>query len=196
MSEATSCQPVKRSLHPWELEAAMLVFGEGLDTARVHIHECASWTDALDRIGRKLKGMPAAETHNAVTLGNHCYFPIRLPDHPTGPQDPEHYLAAWLVHELTHCWQYQQMGWIYLYHALRAQVRGGASAYDFGHEEGLKKRSRDGGDIHSFNLEQQGDIARSYYTRRLRDQDTSAWEPYIQEIQKSRQSKDRRKARR
>ena len=37
----------------------------------------------------------------------------------------------------------------------------------------------------AFNLEQQGDICRSYYERVTGGADVSAWQPYIMEIQQA-----------
>ena len=73
MDTEVRCKPTVRKLYPWEQEAAELVFGPGLKYDAVRIHECTTWTDALDRLGRRLKGMPPVENlHNAVTLGNNC----------------------------------------------------------------------------------------------------------------------------
>ena len=45
--------------------------------------------------------------------------------------------------------------------ALKAQFSHGAQAYDFGGEDGLEDAFQEGGQLAEFNLEQQGDIARS-----------------------------------
>jgi hypothetical protein len=184
MNATTPCRPSVRRLHPWEIEAARIVFGDNLDYDQVRVHECTTWTDQIDKIGRRLKRMPPLETHNALTLGNHCYFPVRLPDHPVGVDHPDHYKLCWLIHEITHAWQYQKLGWRYLAMALQAQFTGKAAAYDFGQEEGLKKRRKDGWSLKKFNLEQQGDIARSYYERIQRGQDISEWQPYVEDFQR------------
>lgn len=178
--------PVERGLYTWEVQEARLVFGGGLAYERVRVHESATWTNALNRWGARLKRIPYVEVHNAVTLGNHLYFPVRMPEQP---MSDELVLSrtAWLIHELTHAWQYQQMGWRYLALALQAQFRHGAQAYEFGGEDGLIEFSGRGLSLTSFNLEQQGDIARSYYLRIRRQQNTSAWQPYIAEMQKGKQ---------
>jgi len=184
MTTAGPCPPTVRPLYGWEIEEARRVFGSRLDYSAVRIHECNPWPDRIDKIGRKLKGMPLLEdSHNAITLGNHCIFPIRLLDHLVDYHHPEHYKMGWLIHELTHAWQYQQLGWAYLTEALKAQFRGKAGAYDFGNETGLDQRRHEGFLITTFNLEQQGDIARSYYERLVRGEDTGAWRPYIADLQ-------------
>ena len=111
---------------------------------------------------------------NAITIGNWVLFGRKL-----ATQRPHD--MSWMIHELTHVWQYQTMGWEYLTKALNAQKKLGAKAYDFGGEDGLKSRRKDGG-LKKFNMEQQGDIAKKYYQRLLEGGDTSAWDDYIQEM--------------
>ena len=182
MSEQTVCQPSVRPMYEWEIEEAHKVFADGLKYQVVRIHECRKWTNAMDRLGRKLKGMPAEDVNNALTLGNHCFFPVKLLAKPVPINDSENYKISWLIHELTHAWQYQHMGWLYLWLALSAQFTQKGAAYDFGYEDGLKKRRRDQWTLQKFNLEQQGDIARTYYDRVCRGMDVSAWQPFIEEF--------------
>lgn len=181
MSEA--CYPDVRSLYAWEIHEARRVFADRLNYTAIRIHECTLWPDRINQLGARLKGMPAPGGHNAITLGNHCYFPVHLPTAPVRPDHPDHQRVGWLIHELTHCWQYQQMGWGYLFKALRAQIRGGAQAYNFGGENGLLDRLAQGWKFTDFNLEQQGDIVRSYYERICRGYETRAWGPYIAQLQ-------------
>lgn len=184
MSE--NCEKIVRGLYGWEIEEFRPVFGQSLKYERVRIHECAGFPDTLDRIGRKLKGMepPGKDSHNAITLGNHCFFPVQLPESLPPLGDPERYKLDWLVHELTHAWQYQQMGWIYLIKALRAQFRDKELAYDFGGESGLLKSRQKQIPFKKFNPEQQGNITQAYYVRLRAGHDVSAWQPYIDEIHK------------
>jgi hypothetical protein len=172
-------------MYGWEIEEARKVFGDGLSYPPVRIHECHTWTNTMDRLGRKLKGMPAADVNNALTLGNHCYFPVKLLDQLVPIGHAEHYKLSWLIHELTHAWQYQHIGWRYLWLALSVQFRQKEAAYDFQGEDGLKMRRRDLWTLQKFNLEQQGDIARSYYDRISRGLDVSAWQPFIDEFRKT-----------
>ena len=155
-------RPSIRPLYAWEIQAAQQVFGNRLAYHRVRIHECIAWPDIIKQIGLRMQGAPASKEHNAITLGNHIYFPIRLPSQPLQPSDPEQVLFAWLVHELTHVWQYQSMGWRYLALALNLQIVHGAHAYDYGEEQGLLTHLQKGWRFEDFNLEQQGDIARAY----------------------------------
>ncbi len=68
--------------------------------------------------------------------------------------------AATLIHELTHVWQYQQAGAIYMPQALHAQATGG---YEYGGAVGLKDRKKAGGGLLSFNREQQAQIVQDFY---------------------------------
>lgn len=179
-------RPTVRPLYDWEIHEAREVFGDGLRYEEVRIHENNPFPNAIDRLGRRLKGMAVVEaSNNAVTLGNHCYFPVRLLDKLVDPTDPDYYKIPWLIHELTHVWQYQRLGWSYLAQALTAQFREKAAAYDFGSDTGLQKRRKDGWTLRKFNLEQQGDIARGYYERKRLGQDVSNWQPFIDELRKN-----------
>jgi len=177
------CSPITRSLYAWEIQEAQRVFGISLTYERVRVHECTAFPDTVDRLGRMLKRMPAPTQPNAITLGMHSYFPIRLLEALVPPSNIMHYQIGWLIHELTHVRQFQKMGWTYLYQALKAQIMSGAQAYDFGGEAGLLEGTQNGQKFKDFNLEQQGDICRSYYNRLARSLDVSAWKPYIDEIQ-------------
>jgi hypothetical protein len=179
----SECDSITRSLYAWEVQEARHVFGTQLAYENVRVHECASWPDTIDRVGRIFKGMPAPISPNAVTLGNHCYFPVRLLQTSVPASHPEHFLLSWLIHELTHAWQYQHRGWIYLLSALKAQFTVGAQAYDFGGEAGLLSAIQNGVRFIDFNPEQQGDICRTYYERLARGIDVTAWQPFIHEIQ-------------
>jgi hypothetical protein len=184
---ADPCEKLVRGLYEWEVEEFQPVFGSSLKFEQVRIHECTSWPDQMDRLGRKLKGMPppGKDSHNAITLGNHCIFPVPLPKELPRPGDVDRYKMDWLVHELTHAWQYQQMGWVYLWKALRAQFREKELAYDFGGEGGLLKSRQKQIPFKKFNPEQQGNITQAYYLRLKAGKDVSAWQSFIDEIHRS-----------
>jgi hypothetical protein len=181
---AAPCKRQTRSLFAWEIQEARRVFGDQLRYEKIRIHECARWTNAINLLGQRLKHMPVVDVDNAITLGRHCFFPVRMLEMPVPADDPEYFKLPWLIHELTHTWQYQRMGWIYLAKALRAQTSLGAQAYIYGGEQGLVEGQQSGRKLADFNLEQQGDIARDYYWRMSKGLDTSAWTPYIAELQK------------
>ncbi len=187
------CERSERRVRPmygWEIAQAREVFGDSLSYDRVRIHECSTWTDAIDRLGRKLKRLdpPGPLDHNAVTLGFNCHFPINL---PTQFDDQDDYFMPWLIHELTHAWQYQHTGPFYIVRALAAQFRYGAEAYDFGGPANLLERRQANCTFSDFNPEQQGEIARGYYrcVRSANKVDEpnkqnplSAFQPYIDDM--------------
>ena len=174
-----------RNLYSWEITEARYVFADQLDYYSVRIHEYSKWPNYIDRFSNFLRRAERSNTHNAITLGNHCFFPIELPRNPTSISDSEYYKICWLIHELTHVWQYQKLGWKYLYMALRDQIRLGRKAYDFGGEKGLHAYHKKGVKLKELNLEQQGDLTRTYYERICTGEDVTAWSPYISEIQKT-----------
>jgi hypothetical protein len=65
-----------------------------------------------------------------------------------------------LVHELTHVWQYQEDGAIYMPEALHAQMGEG---YDYGGPNGLWQAWQANKPFNEFNREQQGQIVQDYY---------------------------------
>jgi type VI secretion system secreted protein VgrG len=177
------CKHRIRQLYNWEIQEARLVFANKLNYERVRIHECASFPDIINRLGTRFKGLEYTGKPNAITLGDHCYFPIKLPERENSIVTSDLEKIGWLIHELCHTWQYQHMGWRYLKLALETQLRLKDKAYDFGGKQGLITRHKQGGRLKDFNLEQQGDIVRSYYERFRQGLDTSAWLPFIVEIQ-------------
>ena len=180
---SSQCTPRVRSLFAWEIQEAQRVFGNVLFYDQVRIHECAKWPNTINQIGTWLRRIPYTGVDNAITLGHHCYFPVRLLEGFLPPEHPEFKKLPWLIHELAHVWQYQQTGWIYLTKALSAQFRFGAKAYDYGGEQVLIQSHQQGMRFTQFNSEQQGDIVRDYYWRLVKGLDLSAWQPYISELQ-------------
>ena len=178
------CKKFSRKLYKWEIKEFEPIFGKTLNYDKVKIVECTSWPDKIDRLGRRLKRMPPPKEtdHNAVTIGNTCYFPVRLPEELVPPGHPESYKLDWLVHELTHTWQYQHQSWLYLWRAIRAQLRDKDQAYDYGGEEGLKKSRKKNKLFKQFNPEQQGNIVQAYYVRKRAQKDIEAWQPFIDQL--------------
>jgi hypothetical protein len=178
-----------RSLTAYERQEARRIFGEKLDYDRVRILEGANLPNFVDDIGRFLKKMPKREVNvkNAITLGNNCLFGRQLKtdeitDMETELTSGQLIEMSWLVHELTHAWQFQTLGWKYLFMALDAQRKLGAKVYDFGGEEGLKKRQQAKAMLKDFNMEQQGHLVQKYYEAVKKNEDTSVYEPFVQQI--------------
>jgi hypothetical protein len=178
----------RRCLSRDEIAEAQLVFGSGLDYTRAYVVEEAAWPDWIDALGARLqKRMRHKDEHNAITLGNTSYFPVRLTTGPESVSGGHLRDMSWLIHELTHQWQYQRLGWRYLARALRVQLQEGRRAYDYRGEhptveEALQAALTAGRRLANFNLEQQGDLARDYYVRLKQRKEFSAWEPFITEF--------------
>lgn len=180
-----------RTLRAEELAEVELVFGPGLDVTRVRVNENASLPNWVGYVGAKLRGLPPPE-HNAITLGNTCYFPITLvtnqPNDPLWLRD-----MAWLMHELTHAWQYQHDGIRYLYEAVFKSPTYQYAPTGQSQDDALKGFSKAGKVFRDFNREQQGDIVRDYYFFLKQNGDVTAWEPYLKEVRELPAHKERQR---
>jgi hypothetical protein len=87
-----------------------------------------------------------------------------------------------LVHELVHTYQYEQCGSVYIGQGLGAQIRCGRKAYDYGGSRGLSADYAAGKRYSDYNREQQGQIAQDYCSLWLNEQNTSAYEPFIEDL--------------
>ena len=175
----------RRRLRPSEIREAESIFGSELSYGSIWIHEHAHWPNWIGRLGAALTRRRPPPAGNSVALGQSLYFP-----HPLRTE-PSHFEArifgdmAWLIHELTHVWQYRQGGFRYAFNAVRKQLRHGAAAYDYGGEAGLNAAASRHASLSDFNPEQQGDIVRDYYLRRKIGLATAAWEPFVAELRGS-----------
>ncbi|MCZ2100703.1 MAG: hypothetical protein LC107_04095 [Chitinophagales bacterium] len=84
---------------------------------------------------------------------------------------------ATLIHELTHIWQYQQFGSIYIARAIKAQKS--QQGYDYGGIEGLYHAIQTGKLLTDFNFEQQADIIEDYYLHSIEGQQSSAMQAMV-----------------
>ena len=169
-----------RVLRAEELAEVEKVFSTGLDGTLIRVNENASLPDVIGRVGAKLRGAAPPE-HNAITLGNTSYFPVTLttndPANPLWLRD-----MGWLMHELTHAWQYQHAGIIYLYQAVFKSPTYQYAPAGQSQDDALKGFSKAGKVFRDFNREQQGDIVRDYYFFLTQNRDVLAWEPYLKEL--------------
>jgi hypothetical protein len=85
-----------------------------------------------------------------------------------------------LIHELTHVWQYQQAGAIYMPQALHAQRWGGG--YRYGGCAGLCAARERQDSLASFNREQQAQIVQDFYRMRRSDPDIAVYASFVQEV--------------
>lgn len=178
----------KRPMTQFEREEAGLVFLTSVDLDSVEIIENDWLALRIEIIGSRFARRDARDT-NAVTLGDLIRFSrdLKLGEGHSEQQRIDD--AAWLVHELTHVWQYQHFGWKYLTQAIGAQVSERTEAYRYSERTSLEGRGEDleqmwqaGKRFADFNREQQGDIARDYYTALKKEMDTSGWLHFIHEL--------------
>jgi hypothetical protein len=172
---------LRRFLSSTEKDEAEFVFGDSLQFERILIYEETPIPNWIAKIG-SFFSKEDPPVNNAVTLGNRLLFPILLKTSQEDIEDQQFTDMAWLIHELTHAWQYQHIGIRYLFDALCVQIKLGSDGYKYGGEDGLKDAHQKGKHFIEFNPEQQGDIARDYYLRLKQGKDTSAWDPFIDEI--------------
>lgn len=142
-----------RPLTSAERAEAMLVFGGSIDYDMIQLDE-----------------------DPVMSVGGYARTTPRTINFPTGSFASSDFMP-WLIHELTHSWQYQHGVSLAttLYHAI-------ASTYDYGGEAGLLAATAAGHHLRDFNTEQQGDIARDFYVRLKAGNPTAAWAPFIAEL--------------
>jgi len=172
-----------RSLTASEFSKARKVFGDSIDLTKVRISEFSLCTEIIG-LGQDAFGNP-----RPFTVGY-------LVNIPTGA----HWADEVLIHELTHVWQFEELGSSYAYQALLAQ---GGEGYNYGYVDSYDGSGAEaeldqalidaGGDARAafdtFNQEQQPQIIEHYYVRRYiemypyvnyidSDQDYEKWKPY------------------
>lgn len=168
-----------RPLNAVELTEVKQVFRDSLDFNRVKISENSSFTNFLGRIGAVYRHTETPVL-NAATIGNTSFFPVTLvtndPNHPDWLNN-----MGWLVHELTHQWQYQQVGIIYIVQAILAPTYTYAPSGEMPNDA-LATFTREGKRFKDFNREQQGDIMRDYYFSLKKGRETKGWDPYLMDV--------------
>ncbi len=93
-----------------------------------------------------------------------------------------------MVHELTHVFQFEVIGSIYLWQALRVQWKEGKKAYEYGGWKGLAANRNKGWHFRDYCREQQGRIAQDYYSEVIEKERSAeaprrqAFEPFINEL--------------
>lgn len=123
-----------RPLNAAERTAALRIFGTSINLDLVRVDERAI-------IGPAFSGRAYTSFHTINSWGRE---PIDV-----------------MMHELTHVWQYETAGAIYMPQAIHAQVWGGGYAYNGA--QGLREAKAAGKNFHLFNREQQGQIIQNFY---------------------------------
>ncbi|HEX6828059.1 MAG TPA: DUF4157 domain-containing protein, partial [Burkholderiales bacterium] len=86
---------------------------------------------------------------------------------------------AIVVHELTHVYQYERTGRLYLGQAIHAQA---TICYGYNGADGLREARAAGRHYRDFNREQQAQIAQDYYELLQSGGDRTEYEPFIAEL--------------
>lgn len=153
-----------RPLTDWEIKMAKEVFGESINYKRVRVDEHAF-------CGPKQYKFCYVSFYTINSWGS-----MR---------------NSLLLHELTHVWQYEQLGGIYIPRALMAQHS--QMGYNYGGISALRSCLRKGKDFFAFNFEQQGEIVADYYLikdgyrpnwGRAQREDLPIYETFIEQLKK------------
>lgn len=101
------------------------------------------------------------------------------------PRDGQHTRHNYpiLIHELTHVWQYQQVGTRYIGEAIYVLVKTQRDCYNYGGVVGLQVACEGERPFASFNREQQAQIAQDYFARCELGEDVEHYRPFIRQLQ-------------
>lgn len=148
----------ERPLTSEETAEARLVFGPGLDYSAIRITE-----DPLLGAGGIARTIPSGINFPVGASSSGGYMP-------------------WLIHELTHAWQYQHGRSVFATATRALLCYAGVSSYAYGGKPGLAAASAAGRGLSSFNTEQQGDIARDYYRDLKAATGVTEYAPFLVEL--------------
>jgi hypothetical protein len=88
-----------------------------------------------------------------------------------------------VVHELTHVYQYEQVGSRYLGEAIYMLIKTKRDCYNYGGAAGLEAAYAGGRRYRDFNREQQAKITQDYYDLKSRGKDVTAYDSFIAQVQ-------------
>lgn len=178
-----------RRLTPDELAEAQQVFEAAIRYRPIKISESSSIALVVGLVGSIFDGGGRRPVANAMTIGYSIRFSRALKTDKSYDEQARIGDMAWLIHELTHVWQYEDSGWIYLPQAVSERVLQGSKAYQYSPKSGLLNRGKDleqlwdeGIRFRDLHREQQGNVVRDYFVALKTDIDTSGWEPFIHDM--------------
>jgi hypothetical protein len=91
-----------------------------------------------------------------------------------------------LIHEMSHVWQYETAGAMYMPQAIHAQIEKGDKAYEYGDLDNLKKVKAKGQGMGAFNREAQAQIVADFYVKRqngaLSEADLRVYTHFVKEV--------------
>jgi len=162
---------------PWEAD-----FWKGLGRSAINVLEiyglAEAWEIAFEILKPWQRGMTSAEKTvargvfgdsidlNQVRLDEHSLMAALGRTHVTGYiiNSTENIDDPKMIHELTHVWQYEQDGLVYIPEAIDAQKSD--EKYDYGGLNGLRDKMAAGQGLSAYNPEQQGAIVADYFMLR------------------------------
>ena len=179
-----SIEMTKRHLYDWEQKEIQLVFSSCVDYNRIVIYEGVRWTNTIDNISRMLLFLPPRNFNQqtAMAIGFNCFFPVKLPKFCSKNEYFTIYIS-WLIHEVTHVWQFQCMGWKYLYHAMMEHILYREYVYDYGGIDGLINDRKRGKKLMDYNLEQQASILQDTYLNLMQSYCNDIWRQIILDLE-------------
>lgn len=150
-----------------EKQKVVQVFGEdGLRFSDVRITQGG----LLERIIFRYNGNLAFATWHTVHL----------------PQTGKHTRDSWplVMHELTHVYQYENVGSRYLGEAIYMLIKTNRNCYSYGKREGLQKAIATGKLYSAFNREQQAMIVQDFvkYCEEGREGETAVYHPFLNQL--------------
>ncbi len=89
--------------------------------------------------------------------------------------------VALLVHELSHVYQYEQVGTRYMTEAIYMLLTTRRDCYAYGGPDGLGQAYERQTPLAAFNREQQAQIVQDYFSRQQAGEDAGAYLPYMEE---------------
>jgi hypothetical protein len=87
-----------------------------------------------------------------------------------------------VVHELTHVFQYENVGSRYLGEAIYMLIKTKRDCYNYGGRTGLQEACENGKCYCEFNREQQAKITQDFYDLSTQGKDVTAYEPFITQV--------------
>jgi hypothetical protein len=115
----------------------------------------------------------------AYTTWQTIHFPRNAGQQKTGHTRAD---LNTLIHELTHVYQYEQVGSRYLGEAIYMLIKTKRHCYDYGLIQGLQEARVAGKRYRDFNREQQAQIVQDYFALRQRGRNVAVYEPFVAEM--------------
>ncbi|MCL4261800.1 MAG: DUF4157 domain-containing protein [Anaerolineae bacterium] len=94
--------------------------------------------------------------------------------------------TALLVHEMTHVYQYEQVGTRYMTEAIYMLITTRRNCYQYGGSAGLARAHTQQIALADFNREQQAQIAQDYFCLHIAGEDVTPYLPYMDGLQHGR----------